>query len=122
MVAVLRRTYQVYGDERFVRLQHLSSSRLYNLRRSAKYRCRHTVQHSVQGNDESSQQALNVEDRCTVIAQRADSTGHSTRPARPTHHPLGLAIFVGIADQIRVTARATFVSHAAGGEITCGPV
>lgn len=43
MVAVLRRMYQVYGDQRFVRLQHLSSSHLYNLRRSAKYQGRHTV-------------------------------------------------------------------------------
>lgn len=43
MVAVLRRMYQVYGDERFVRLQHLSPSHLYNLRRSAAYRAHHTV-------------------------------------------------------------------------------
>lgn len=43
MVAVLRRMYQVYGDERFVRLQHLSPSHLYNLRRSAAYRAIHTV-------------------------------------------------------------------------------
>ncbi|EDT37145.1 integrase, catalytic region [Burkholderia ambifaria MEX-5] len=42
-VAVLRRMYQVYNDERYVRLQHLSSSHLYNLRRSAAYRARHTV-------------------------------------------------------------------------------
>jgi transposase InsO family protein len=42
-VAVLRRMHQVYGDRRFVRLQHLSSSHLYNLRRSAEYRARHTV-------------------------------------------------------------------------------
>lgn len=42
-VAVLRRMSQVYGDERFERLQHLSSSHLYNLRRSAAYRARHTV-------------------------------------------------------------------------------
>lgn len=43
MVAVLRRMHQVYGDRRYVRLQHLSSSHLYNLRRSAEYRARHTV-------------------------------------------------------------------------------
>ncbi|MCI0151919.1 DDE-type integrase/transposase/recombinase [Paraburkholderia sediminicola] len=42
-VAVLRRMYQVFGDQRFERLQHLSSSHLYNLRRSAAYRSRHTV-------------------------------------------------------------------------------
>ncbi|MBC8720616.1 transposase family protein [Paraburkholderia sp. 31.1] len=42
-VAVLRRMYQLYDDERFVRLQQLSSSHLYNLRRSASYRARHTV-------------------------------------------------------------------------------
>ena len=42
-VAVLRRMHQVYGDRRYVRLQHLSSSHLYNLRRSAEYRSRHTV-------------------------------------------------------------------------------
>lgn len=42
-VAVLRRMYQVYGDERYVRLQHLSPSHLYNLRRSETYRARHTV-------------------------------------------------------------------------------
>ncbi|MGJ7511674.1 DDE-type integrase/transposase/recombinase [Variovorax sp. GT1P44] len=42
-VAVLRRMHQVYGDRRYVRLQHLSSSHLYNLRRSAEYRARHTV-------------------------------------------------------------------------------
>jgi hypothetical protein len=35
--------HQVYGDRRYVRLQHLSSSHLYNLRRSAEYRSRHTV-------------------------------------------------------------------------------
>ncbi|WP_342310524.1 transposase family protein [Burkholderia pyrrocinia] len=43
MVAVLRRMYQVYGDERYERLQHLSPSHLYNLRRSAAYRAVHTV-------------------------------------------------------------------------------
>jgi len=42
-VAVLRRMYAIYGDERFVRLQHLSPSHLYNLRRSEAYRARHTV-------------------------------------------------------------------------------
>jgi hypothetical protein len=42
-VAMLRRMYQVFGDQRYVRLQHLSSSHLYNLRRSAEYRSRHTV-------------------------------------------------------------------------------
>lgn len=40
-VAVLRRMYQVYGDERFVRLQHLSASHLYNLRRAPAYMARH---------------------------------------------------------------------------------
>ena len=34
-VVVLRRMRQVYDDERFERLQHLSASHLYNLRRSA---------------------------------------------------------------------------------------
>ncbi|WP_176072138.1 integrase catalytic domain-containing protein [Paraburkholderia phenazinium] len=43
MVVVLRRMYQFYNDERFVRLQHLSPSHLYNLRRSAAYRAHHTV-------------------------------------------------------------------------------
>ncbi len=42
-VAVLQRMYQVFHDERYVRLQHLSPSHLYNLRRSAAYRARHTV-------------------------------------------------------------------------------
>ena len=48
-VAVLRRMRQVYADERFERLQHLSPSHLYNLRRSARYRFRnlvHTKTHS----------------------------------------------------------------------------
>ncbi|MGF6597621.1 transposase InsO family protein [Paraburkholderia sp. GAS448] len=43
MVVVLRRMYQVYGDERFERLQHLSASHLYNLRRSQAYRLHHTT-------------------------------------------------------------------------------
>ncbi|WP_342316373.1 transposase family protein [Lysobacter sp. FW306-1B-D06B] len=42
-VVVLRRMYQLYGDERFVRLQHLSASHLYNLRRSVAYQARHTM-------------------------------------------------------------------------------
>ncbi|WP_342316410.1 DDE-type integrase/transposase/recombinase [Lysobacter sp. FW306-1B-D06B] len=42
-VVVLRRMYQVYCDECFVRLQHLSVSHLYNLRRSVAYQARHTV-------------------------------------------------------------------------------
>ena len=42
-VAVLRRMHEVYSDERFVRLRHLSPSHLYNLRRSAAYRIRHMV-------------------------------------------------------------------------------
>lgn len=42
-VVVLRRMFELYGDARFVRLRHLSSSHLYNLRRSAGYRARHTV-------------------------------------------------------------------------------
>jgi len=42
-VVVLRRMYQVYGDERFVRLQRLSASHLHNLRRWAAYQARHTV-------------------------------------------------------------------------------
>ncbi len=42
-VVVLQRMYQLYGDARFVRLQHLSASHLYNLRRSVAYQARHTV-------------------------------------------------------------------------------
>lgn len=49
-VAVLRRMYQVYDDERYVRLQHLSSSHLYNLRRSETYRARHTVRTKTRSN------------------------------------------------------------------------
>ncbi|WP_133664331.1 hypothetical protein [Paraburkholderia sp. BL10I2N1] len=43
MVVVLRRMYQVYNDERFERLQQLSSSHLYNLRRSHAYRLHNTT-------------------------------------------------------------------------------
>jgi len=42
-VAVLRRMFQTFGDQCFEHLQHLSPSHLYNLRRSAAYRARHTV-------------------------------------------------------------------------------
>ena len=41
--AVLRRQYEVFGDERFVRLARLSNGHLYNLRKSRTYRCRRTV-------------------------------------------------------------------------------
>jgi transposase InsO family protein len=41
MVVVLRRMYQLYNDERYERLQHLSPSHLYNLRRSHAYRLHH---------------------------------------------------------------------------------
>ncbi|CAM2198499.1 Integrase catalytic domain-containing protein (plasmid) [Paraburkholderia kururiensis] len=50
MVVVLRRMYQVYNDERFERLQHLSASHLYNLRRSQAYRLQHTVYTKTQAN------------------------------------------------------------------------
>jgi len=50
MVVVLRRMYQVYHDERYVRLQHLSASHLYNLRRSQAYRLHHTVYTKTQAN------------------------------------------------------------------------
>jgi transposase InsO family protein len=43
MIVVLRRMYQVYNDERYERLQHLSASHLYNLRRSQAYRLHHTT-------------------------------------------------------------------------------
>ena len=39
----LRRQYEVFGDERFVRLARLSNGHLYNLRKSRTYRCRRTV-------------------------------------------------------------------------------
>ena len=41
--AVLRRQYEVFGDERFARLAGLSNGHLYNLRNSRTYRCRRTV-------------------------------------------------------------------------------
>lgn len=37
-VAVLKRQFEVYGDERFARLRHLSVSHLYNLRASRAYK------------------------------------------------------------------------------------
>ncbi|WP_052949796.1 hypothetical protein [Dyella japonica] len=49
-VVVLRRMYREHGDERFVRLQHVSSSHLYNLRRSASYQLRHTVRTKTRSN------------------------------------------------------------------------
>ena len=50
MVVVLRRMYQVYNDERFERLQHLSPSHLYNLRRSHAYRLHNTTYTKTQTN------------------------------------------------------------------------
>ena len=41
--AVLRRQYEVFGDERFARLAGLSNGHLYNLRNSRTYRSRRTV-------------------------------------------------------------------------------
>ena len=41
--AVLRRAFEVFGDRRFERLAYLSSSHLYNLRRSKTYRTKRTV-------------------------------------------------------------------------------
>jgi transposase InsO family protein len=43
MVVVLRRMYRAYGDARFERLQHLSASHLYHLRRCERYLAHHTV-------------------------------------------------------------------------------
>ena len=40
---VLRRQYEVFGDQRYERLSRLSASRLYNLRRSKTYRARRTT-------------------------------------------------------------------------------
>ncbi len=41
--AVMRRAFEVFGDRRFERLASLSSSHLYNLRRSKTYRTKRTV-------------------------------------------------------------------------------
>ena len=41
--ALMRRQYEVFGDERFERLARLSNGHLYNLRRSVTYRRRRTV-------------------------------------------------------------------------------
>ena len=41
--AVLRRQYEVFGDERFERLAGLSNGHLYTVRKSRTYRCRRTV-------------------------------------------------------------------------------
>ena len=41
--AVMRRAFEVFGDRRFERLASLSSSHLYNLRRSKTYRAKRTV-------------------------------------------------------------------------------
>ena len=41
--ALMRRQYEVFGDERFERLAGLSNGHLYNLRRSATYQRRRTV-------------------------------------------------------------------------------
>ena len=40
---MLRRQYEVVGDQRYERLSRLSASRLYNLRRSKTYRARRTA-------------------------------------------------------------------------------
>ena len=43
--AVMRRQFEVFGEQRFERLAYLSSSHLYNLRRSRTYRTKRTIWH-----------------------------------------------------------------------------
>ena len=43
IVHLFKRAYYVYGDERYVRLATLSSSHLYNIRKSAAYRAKRVV-------------------------------------------------------------------------------
>ncbi|WP_342316412.1 transposase family protein [Lysobacter sp. FW306-1B-D06B] len=67
-VAVLRRMYQVYGDQRFVRLQHLSASHLYNVRRSVAYQLRHTIRAKTRSDRKSA----------AIAARRAPAPGNRT--------------------------------------------
>ena len=43
--AVMRRQFEIFGDQRFERLAYLSSSHLYNLRSSGTYRAKRTLWH-----------------------------------------------------------------------------
>ena len=58
--ALMRRQYEVFGDERFERLAGLSNGHLYNLRRSVTYRRRRTVVAKTQATHNAIGQRRNV--------------------------------------------------------------